>query len=61
MIMRGLWILPVLASAAFFVAPAAAQYAPGGGYPADPAAMAALQAQYEAQAQYMAWMRAQQA
>jgi len=59
MIMRGVWILPVLASVVLALGPgpAAAQYPmQPAAYPADPAAMAAMQAQYQAQAQYMAYM-----
>jgi hypothetical protein len=57
MIMRGAWILPVLSLVATLIAaPCWAQYGPpaAAGYPADPAAMAAMQAQYQAQMQYAA-------
>ena len=61
MIMRGAWTLSVLSIVAtLFAAPSFAQYAPGGGYSADPAALAAMQAQY-AQMQYLAQAQAMQA
>ena len=61
MIKRWAWILPVLSScvASLIAARSLAQYGPpDAGYGGDPAAMAAMQAQYQAQAAYMAQMQA---